>query len=176
VAFERIDSEEVFSGKLIRVRRERFRHDDGAVVQRELAVHPGAAVIVAHDGENVFLVRQPREVVGEEALLELPAGKLDAGEEPERTAQRELGEEIGKRAGTLEPLATVYASPGFSDETFHLFLATDLADAAADPEEEERITIEPVPLADLDDLIPRLRDSKTLIGLLLLRRLLATEG
>jgi ADP-ribose pyrophosphatase len=125
--------------------------------------------MVAHDGEFAYLVEQPREVVGEERLLELPAGKIDPGEEPEETAARELIEEIGKRAGRLEPLGTVYASPGFSNETFHLFLATELSDESADAGEEERITVRAVPLSDLDEVIAGARDAKTLIGLLLLR-------
>jgi ADP-ribose pyrophosphatase len=171
VAFERVDSEVVFSGGLISVRRERFRHDDGGEVAREHAVHPGAAVVVAYDGEHVHLVRQPREVVGEEALLELPAGKVDPGETPERTAARELAEEIGKRAGRLEPAASVYASPGFSDEVFHLFFATELVDApTAGVEEEERITPVAMGLSELDRLIESARDAKTLIGLMLLAR------
>ena len=170
MAFERIESEEVFSGELIHVRRERYRHDDGAEVIRELAVHPGASVIVAHDGTNVYLVEQPREVVGEGALLELPAGKIDPGETPEATAHRELIEEIGMRAESMEKLATVYASPGFTDETFHLYLGTGLSpETAAELDEEERITIRAFPLDQVGRLIGEVRDGKTLIGLLLLQ-------
>lgn len=170
MAFERIDSEEVFSGGLIRVRRERYRHDDGEEVVRELAVHPGASVIVAHDEASIYLVEQPREVVGEDALLELPAGKIDPGETPEATAHRELIEEIGMRAESMEKLATVYASPGFTDETFHLYLGTGLsAEAAAELDEEERITVRAFPLGQLGQLIGEVRDGKTLIGLLLLQ-------
>lgn len=158
-------------GNLIRVRRELYRHDDGDEVERELAVHPGAAVIVPFDGTHVHLVAQPREVVGEQALEELPAGKLDPGEAPEVAARRELIEEIGMRAGTLELLATVYASPGFTDETFHLFLGTNLtSESAGEPDEDERIEIRRIPVTGLDELIERTRDAKTLIGLLMLRR------
>jgi ADP-ribose pyrophosphatase len=169
VAFERVSSEDVFHGNLIHVRREHYRHDDGEVVEREVALHPGASVVVAHDGEFVYLVEQPREIVGEEALLELPAGKIDPGETPRQTAARELAEEIGRSAHELEELITVYASPGFSNETFHLFLATGLSEAGAQADEEERITPRAVALDDLDSLIGRVQDAKTLIGLLLLR-------
>ena len=80
-----------------------FRYDDGETAEREIVVHPGAVGIVAHDGEALYLVRQPREAVDEPALLELPAGKLDVeGESPLECAQRELGEEIGMRAAELE--------------------------------------------------------------------------
>jgi ADP-ribose pyrophosphatase len=171
VAFERIQADEVYAGGLIQVRRDVYRHEDGAEVVREVAIHPGAAVIVPFDGRAVHLVEQPREIVGEEALLELPAGKLDPGETPEQAAHRELVEEVGQAAGTLELLTVVYASPGFTNETFHLFLATDLSPAAAPkPDEDERITIRMVSHADLATVIDQVRDAKTLIGLLLLQR------
>lgn len=169
MGFERVGGEEAWSGRMIRVRVERFRHDDGQEVTREVAVHPGAAVIVAHDAESVYMVSQPREAVGEQHLLELPAGKIDAGEEPLDAARRELAEEIGKTAGSWDLLKRCYASPGFSDEAYHLYLATDLADTEAGAEEEERIAVEPVALREIDAAIERCRDAKSLVGLLLLR-------
>src|SRR3954447_22726040 len=97
MSFERIDSEVVYHGRIVKVRRERFRYDDGGEAEREIVAHMGAVGIVAHDGERLYLVAQPREAVGEEALLELPAGKLDEeGETPLETAKRELAEESGK--------------------------------------------------------------------------------
>jgi ADP-ribose pyrophosphatase len=169
--FERIGSEEKWSGKIASVHVDRFRYDDGTEKDREVIRHPGAVVIVAHDGEVLYLVTQPREAVGEEALLELPAGKLDVeGEEPLATAKRELAEEIGKAAEHWEHLHTFYTSPGFTDEECHVYLATGLSDAAADTDEHERIDIEVRPLAELDAIIDEVRDSKTLIGLLELRR------
>ena len=80
------------------MRIDSFRYADGEPAEREVVAHPGAVAIVAHDDEHVYLVRQPREAVGEPALLELPAGKLDVeGETPLECAQRELAEEIGLR-------------------------------------------------------------------------------
>ncbi len=175
VAFERIDGEELFEGAALRLRRERFRHDDGEEVTREVVRHPGAVAIVAHDGESVYLVEQPREAVGEDALLELPAGKLEAGEDPEATGRRELREEIGMAADSWEPLTAVYSSPGFTDERIHVHLATGLRESRADADEGERIRVVPVPLAELDALIGRVHDAKTLVGLLLLRRRLADD-
>lgn len=170
MAFERTGSEQIWQGRIAGVRVDRFRHDDGEEVSREIVTHPGAVAIVAHDDEHVWLVRQPREPVGDPALLELPAGKLDAdGEEPLDTAKRELAEEIGKAADHWEHLVSFWSSPGFSDERVHVYLATGLRDEPAEAEENERIEIEAVPLADLDALIERCEDAKTLVGLLMLR-------
>ena len=169
-SFERIDSREVWSGKIASVHVDRFRYDDGEEADREIIRHPGAVAIVAHDGESVYLVLQPREAVGEEALLEIPAGKLDEeGEDPLDTAKRELAEEIGKGAREWKELTTFYTSPGLLDEKMYLFLATDLYDESAETDEHERIEIERVPLAELDDAIRRCHDSKSLVGLLWLK-------
>ena len=166
MAFERVGSEEVWSGRIASVRVERFRHEDGEVVEREVVGHPGAVAVIAHDGETLWLVRQPREPVGED-LLELPAGKLDEdGEDALATAKRELAEEIGKGAKTWKHLTTFWMSPGFSDEEMHVYLATDLYDEQAETDENERIEIVPVPLSKLDDVIRENVDAKSLVGLL----------
>jgi ADP-ribose pyrophosphatase len=170
MTFTRIGSEEIWSGKIATVRVDRVRYDDGEEAEREVVAHPGAVTIVAHDGEHVYLVEQPREPVNEQALLELPAGKRDVEDEPPlETAKRELAEEIGKGARTWEHLTTCYGSPGFSDEKFDIFLATDLYDQSAQAEENERIVVHKVPLGDLDDAIRDCRDAKSAIGLLWLK-------
>jgi ADP-ribose pyrophosphatase len=169
MAFERIGEEQVWEGKIASVRVERWRLD-GEEVTREVVGHPGAVAVVAHDGERIYLVEQPREPVRERAVLELPAGKLDEdGEDVLATAKRELAEEIGKGARTWEHLTTFWSSPGFSDEEVHVYLATDLYDETAEAVENERIEIREVPLDELDDVISRCRDAKSLIGLLWLR-------
>ena len=167
--FERIDSEVAWSGKLATVRVDRFRYEDGEEAEREVVAHPGAVAIIARDGDRLLLVRQPREAVGEEALLELPAGKLDEGEDPLATAKRELAEETGKGARSWRPVKRFYTSPGFTDEECHIYLAEDLHDAEAEADENERIEIVRWPLDRLGDAIDECRDSKTLIGLLWLR-------
>jgi ADP-ribose pyrophosphatase len=170
--FERIKTRPIFDGRIFSVREDTFRYEDGGEADRELVHHDGAVGVVAHDGQQLFLVRQPREAVGVPDLLELPAGKLDVdGEPPEATARRELAEEIGKAAHQWEHLHSFYTSVGFSDEQVHVYLATDLYDVERpDIEEEERIELVTWPLADLDALIDAVEDSKTLIGLYALRR------
>jgi 8-oxo-dGTP pyrophosphatase MutT (NUDIX family) len=169
--FERIDAETRYEGKFFDVSAETFRHEDGEETTREIVRHRGAVGVVCHDGERIWLVRQPREAVDAPDLLELPAGKLDVeGEEPLETAKRELAEEIGKAAQHWEHLHSFYTSPGFTDEACHVYLATGLSDASAQTEENERIDVETRPPAELDALIDEVRDAKTLIGLLELRR------
>ncbi len=168
--FERLEAHKVFEGTIVDVCEGRFRHEDGGVVDRQWVVHPGSVAIVAHDGEQVWLVRQPREATGDHDLLELPAGKLDeVGESPLECGRRELAEEIGKAAEHWEHLTTFLTSPGFTDEECHVYLATALSDAPGQAIEGERITVEARRLDQLDATIAGCRDSKTLIGLLMLR-------
>jgi 8-oxo-dGTP pyrophosphatase MutT (NUDIX family) len=171
---ERIGGETVWEGRIGTVRVDRFRYDDGEEAEREVVGHPGSVAILAHDGERIFMVRQPREAVDEPDLLELPAGKLDEdGEGPLETAKRELAEEIGKGARTWTHLKTFYTSPGFTDETCHIYLATDLYDESAEADENERIEIVECPLAELDSVIESCEDAKSLIGLLWFRAFVA---
>jgi 8-oxo-dGTP pyrophosphatase MutT (NUDIX family) len=170
MTFERVGGETVWEGRIAAVRVDRFRYDDGQEAEREIVTHPGAVAVVAHDGERLYVVRQPREAVEEQALLELPAGKLDEeGEDPLDTAKRELAEEIGKGARNWRHLTSFYTSPGFADEECHVYLATDLYDERAEADDVERIEIVDVPLAELDEVIAECRDSKTLVGLLWFR-------
>jgi 8-oxo-dGTP pyrophosphatase MutT (NUDIX family) len=165
---ERIDSKVVYEGQIATVRIDTFRYDDGSTAEREVVEHPGAVAMIAHDDLHIYLVRQPREAVEEEALLELPAGKLDVdGESPLECAQRELAEEIGKSAETWQELKRFYTTPGFAAEQVTVFLATDLQDLEHEPNPEERIEIVPWPLSELDRAIEACEDAKSLIGLML---------
>lgn len=127
--FERVGGRTLWSGRIVSVSRDRFRYADGVEVEREIVHHPGAVGMVAHDHTHVWLVRQPRETISDPDVLEIPAGKLDVpGEPPLETARRELAEEIGKAAGTWEPILDFVTSVGVMDEVVHLFRATGLRD------------------------------------------------
>jgi 8-oxo-dGTP pyrophosphatase MutT (NUDIX family) len=169
---ERFDSKTVYEGKIATIREDEFRYPDGSTAKREIVGHPGAVAVVAHDDLHIYLVRQPREAVGEESLLELPAGKLDVpGESRLDCAKRELAEEIGKSASEWEELKRFYTSPGFAEEEVTVYLATDLDDASAEAEEEERLEVVAWPLAELDAAIEECRDSKSLVGMMLFRKM-----
>jgi ADP-ribose pyrophosphatase len=166
--FDLIGSEERWRGAVIGAGVSRYRHADGAIVARDTVWHPGAVGIIALDQEHVWLTRQPREVAGLTASLEIPAGKLDVpGESPLACARRELAEEIAKSAADWRELRGFYTSVGFSDEYIWLFLARDLhqSEGQTSPDEDERIEIVPWPLAELDDAIAQSEDAKTLIAL-----------
>ena len=170
--FEQVGAETIHEGKFITLERRVYRHEDGEEAEREIVTHPGAVGVVVLDGENLWLVRQPREAVGAPDLLELPAGKLDEeGESPLETAKRELAEEIGKQAEHWEDLGSFYTSPGFASEEVFLYLATGISDADEVPKvaEDERIHVEVRPLSELDDVLAETKDAKTLIGLMKLR-------
>ena len=174
MGFERIASEEIWQGHIGGVRVDTFRYDDGEEATREIVSHPGAVTVLPFDGEQVWLVRQPREPVDEQALLELPAGKIDVeGEDVLETAKRELAEEIGMGARDWRHLVSFYNSPGLLSEENHLFLAQGLYERRLEAEEQERIEIVALPLAEIDATITTVRDAKTLIGLLWLRSFVA---
>jgi 8-oxo-dGTP pyrophosphatase MutT (NUDIX family) len=170
-AFRELSSETVFAGRFFDVRVERFRQSDGEEVSRESVRHLGVVAILAHDQDHVWLVRQPRETVREPHLLEIPAGRLDIpGEKPLEAAQRELAEEVSLGAGDWENIISYYSSPGFTDELVHLFLATDLREAHAESDENERIEVVKWPIDQLGGALAECRDAKTIIALQWLAR------
>ena len=170
--FELIAVEREWTGAIVSVGRERFRHADGEEVSREKVWHPGAVGIIPIDAAHVWLTRQPREVAGLTRSLEIPAGKLDVeGEGPLQAAQRELAEEIGMQAARWRELTAFYTSAGFSDERITCYLAQDLTPASGvHSDEDERIEIVPWPLTELDAAIDECEDAKSLIALLWLAR------
>ena len=170
--FEHLTDEVIHDGVVISLVRAAFRAPDGSVFTREVVRHPGAVSVVAlHADDTVTLVRQYRAALDRE-LLELPAGKRDVpGEAPEITAARELAEEVGLRAGRLEPLAEFVNSAGFSDEYSYVFLGTHLTEVpeARQGLEEQHMVVERVPMAQVAGLIAahEIVDAKTVIGLTL---------
>jgi ADP-ribose pyrophosphatase len=171
-----LSSKTVFRGRVIKVAMKCFRRPEGDEYEREVVEHPGAVGIVAHDEEFVYLVAQPREAIGAERSLEIPAGMIDPEDESElECAKRELAEEVGLAAENWRLLHRIDMTPGYSDERLTLFEATGLSAADAEPEEEERIEIVRWPLAELDRAVAEVSDAKTLIGLLGLRAKLAAR-
>lgn len=167
-----VHSDRVFDGGIVRLRISDYRRPSGVTVRREVLDHHGAVVMVPIEDDRILMVRQPREAV-HEVMLELPAGKLDfAGEDPLEAAKRELAEEVGREAGTWNHLGGFYTAPALITEFIHLFIATDLRPTDVRPLPEEEIEVVPVPISGIPGMIDRVRDAKTLIGLLRIARAL----
>ena len=161
------NEETIHDGPRFTVKRGTF-----ATGEREWVESPAAVAIVAYDEENLYLVRQAREAIGRDDLIEIPAGLMDVeGESPLDTAKRELEEELGFEASEWVEVTSYFSSAGMTDEVTHIFLATGLTKVAeVDPEGEEQIEIVTWPLEDIDGLIDGNLDAKTLTALLWLRR------
>ena len=167
---EQLSSEIVFDSPFLDVAQKRFRRVDGNEVDRQVIEHPGSVAILAHDDEVVHLVRQPREAVAEDGLLEIPAGTLDvSGESALECARRELSEEVGLAAERWSELHSIYASPGYLSERLTIFEATGLSPRPGESDETEEIEVVRLPLSDLDAAVAAIEDAKTLVALLLLR-------
>ena len=155
---------QVWPGKVVRLDLERVALPGGAIAELEIIHHPGASCVVPilSTGE-IVLVRQFRHAVGC-WLLEAPAGKLDAGEAPELCAHRELEEETGLKAASLEKLGVIHTTPGFSDEVIHCFVARDLSDGTMAHEANEVMTVERHPAKDVLAMLRdgRITDAKTI--------------
>jgi ADP-ribose pyrophosphatase len=159
----------IYRGAKFDVALERYQRADGSHTERELIIHPGAVALVPMvDDEHVCLVENERYAAGK-TLLEVPAGTIDQGESPECTAERELVEETGYRAGRIKRIREWYVSPGFLTERMHLFLCEDLAPGPQKLEADERLR--PV-VVQWDDAIARVRDgriedAKSIVALLI---------
>lgn len=164
---EILDTRSLHKGKHIGFVSKRYRHDDGSEVEREVVEHPGSVAVLAYDEEFVYLVAQPREAVEEERLLEIPAGTLDVeGESELECAQRELAEEAELQAEHWNVLHVVYPSPGFLTEKVTIFEATGLSPAEGERDEDEEIEIVRLPLIEIEQALPDIRDATTVIALL----------
>lgn len=164
-----LESERIYYGRLIGLRRDKVQLPDGRTSIREVVVHPGAVAIVPLlDDGKVVLVRQYRHAVGK-ILMEIPAGTLHPNEAAEECALRELQEETGYTAGKLEHLTSMYLAPGYSTELLHVFLATKLSPASGEKDEDEFVAPVAVPLEEVISQIGegKIQDAKTVAALLL---------
>ena len=175
VFFEKqVESKTLYEGLIVNVRRDVAELQDGARVPREVVEHPGGVGIVpVTDDGKILMVRQYRYPM-EEELIEIPAGKLDDGEDPLGCAIRELSEETGCKAGRYINLGAIYPSPGFCRETLYLYLALDLEYGEMHLDAGEFLSVEAVPIDELVGSIMRneIPDAKTVIGVLKARELL----
>jgi ADP-ribose pyrophosphatase len=173
VSARRLSSRRIYEGKVLSLDVDEVEEPGDVRATREVVRHSGSvAVLALQDDGRIVLVRQYRYPV-DQALWELPAGRLDEGETPEVAAQRELREEIGQRARDLSKIAFFYTTPGFCDEAMHVFRATGLEASPAKGDEDERIEVQAFSLSDLEAMIDKgeIREGKTLVALLLeLRR------
>lgn len=169
---ELISQQRLYDGKVVNLRIDTVRMPDGRTATREVVEHVRAVAMVpvAADG-RILLVRQWRSPVGA-ALLEVPAGSTDHGEELEPAVQRELQEEIGYRAGRLTRLGGFWVAPGYCTEYIHVFLAEELAESRLAADEDENIEVVPLTLAEALIAIDRgeIDDAKSQVGLLLYAR------
>ena len=165
---KKLDSRSVFDGRVVQLTVERVRLPNGEVCELEMIRHPGAAAVVPVDRQNrVLLVRQYRHATGG-WIVEVPAGKLDPGEEPASCAAREVAEETGFRPGRLVPMGWIWTTPGFTDEKIWLFLALELQPVPQALERDEVLSVARLPLADAIDQATRgeIRDAKSIAALL----------
>ena len=165
---EILESTEVFRGRIFNVTVDTVREGE-TTYQREVVHHPGSAVIIPiYDDGTVGLVRQYRHPAVR-YLLEAPAGTLAKGETPEVGAARELEEELGVVAGTMEKLTEFFVSPGFCEEKMWLYLATDLTETSQHLEDDEIVEIVRLPMSQALEMITdgEIEDAKTIIGLIL---------
>jgi 8-oxo-dGTP pyrophosphatase MutT (NUDIX family) len=167
---ELLETKTLQAGKQFDFVAKRYRHEDGDEVEREVAEHPGSVAVLAYDEEFAYLVAQPREAVEEDRLLEIPAGTLDhEGESELECAQRELAEEAELQAEEWSLLHVVYPSPGVLSEKVTIFEATGLSPASGEQDDDEEIEIVRLPLAEIEQALPEIRDATTVIALLRLK-------
>ncbi|MFN2570067.1 MAG: NUDIX domain-containing protein [Gemmatimonadales bacterium] len=166
-------SNRIHTGRVINVDVDTVRFPDGSTGELDMIRHPGAAAVLpfasdpAGPDPTVLLIQQYRYAANG-PLIEIPAGRLDPGEEPQACAYRELLEEVGVKAGRLERLTTIWTTPGFTDERIHLFWASELTAGTHAREPDEFIEVIPKPLSEALTLVREggISDAKTVLSLL----------
>ncbi len=162
-----LESRRLYEGRIVNLRIDTVELPGGRQATREVVEHGDVvATVPLLEGDDVLLVRQYR-LPTERVLLEVPAGGVDGGEVVKAAAQRELGEECGRRAGRLDRLGGFYVSPGFCNEFVHVFLATKLEPVESHPDPDEQLAVVRLPLAEALRLVGsgEIRDGKSIIGL-----------
>jgi ADP-ribose pyrophosphatase len=169
----KLSTKRVYSGRIVNLDVDTVRFPDGSTGELEMIRHSGASAVVPFlseptgDDPQLLLIRQYR-YAAEGYLYEIPAGRLDPGEDPEACALRELQEETGCTAARVERLTTIYTTPGFTDEKIHLFMAVGLTMGDHEREADEFLTVETMTLSQALGMVERgeIQDSKTVVGLL----------
>ncbi len=167
--FKILKRKTVFQGRIFNIQNVSTQLPDGREFDYNLVAHADAVTMVPVDDQgNIWFVRQWRVGI-EQVLLELPAGVLDEGEDPDTAAARELREEIGMAAARIEKLGDFYMVPGYSTEHMHIYLARDLSDSPLDQDDDEFIDVEQIPLERVYEMIHRgeIKDGKTIAAMML---------
>lgn len=169
-----LSSEKIFDGRILHVRRDTVLLPNGHESTREVVDHPGGVCVLALDGQQRVLVVSQYRYPYEQVLTELPAGKLEYGEDPAQAAVRELREETGAVAGQFESLGELYPSPGYCGEIIRMYLARDLSFGDTAPDEDEFLNLERVPFEQMVErvLSGELKDAKTIAAVLKAKLLL----
>lgn len=155
----------VFQGKIISLQVDEVRLPNGETATREIVKHPGAVAVMAITGDRMLMVEQFRKPL-EKSQVEIPAGKLDKGEDPMDAAKRELEEETGYKAASIRHITSFYSSPGFADEILHLYLAEELIKGEPKPDEDEFLDLEALTLEEAEAYMAegRISDAKTIMA------------
>jgi ADP-ribose pyrophosphatase len=169
-----VNTKHVYKGKFISLDSVEVVLPDGNRSTRDIVLHPGASVVVpVSENNEIYMVRQYRKPI-EKVTLELPAGKLDEGEDPKVCAERELKEETGIEAAKIEHMISIHSTPGFSTEVLHLYLASGLTEGTASSDEDEFVSCEKYKIDELIGMIMsnEITDAKTIIGILMADRMI----
>ncbi|AZB44884.1 NUDIX hydrolase [Bacillus sp. FJAT-42376] len=160
-----LSSEQIYSGKIIDLYVQEVELPNGKTSKREIVKHPGAVAVIALTSDGKMLMVEQFRKALERTLVEIPAGKLEKGEKPETTAVRELEEETGYTAGSMDHLLSFYTSPGFADELVHLYITDDLIplENKASLDEDEFVELMEVTLEEAEEMVAngRIYDAKT---------------
>ncbi|MFO8061961.1 MAG: NUDIX hydrolase [bacterium] len=170
---KKIDSESIYNGRIINVRKDTVETPGGMRTVREIVSHRGAVAMLAYEEktDSIYLVRQFRYAVND-YVTEVPAGTLEEGEEPRECALRELREETGIIASTVEQMAKLMPSPGYSDEVIYLYLCSDFKYSRQSADDDENIEIIKISPSSMEKMIMEgtIRDAKTITAFLLWAR------